>query len=131
MQLGKDTGSVMNHLFSRQTKGQPVPVVGMGATLLGWTDRYAGTIVRVIQDKRGRYIVTVQEDEAKIVSGSDYDGSAVYEYSPNPLNCKHHFRFEEGKGWRGVSLADNGRVKLQESYGLKIGVREQYRDPSF
>lgn len=64
MRLGTQTGSVTNHILSRATIGQPEPTVGMGATLLGWTDRHACTIVEVSME-RDRIVVTVQEDNAK------------------------------------------------------------------
>ena len=32
MKLGTETGSMTNHIYSRATKGQPDPAVGMGAT---------------------------------------------------------------------------------------------------
>ena len=35
MKLGSQTGSVINHLYSRAVIGQPKPKVGMGCTLLG------------------------------------------------------------------------------------------------
>ena len=44
MNLGTETGSVMNHLMSRMVRGEPAPRVGMGATLLSWTDRHAATV---------------------------------------------------------------------------------------
>jgi primosomal protein N' len=58
MKLGAQTASLTNHLQSRATIGQPEPTVGMGATLLGWTDRYAGTIVEVLPQKNGSVILT-------------------------------------------------------------------------
>jgi hypothetical protein len=43
MHLGTQTGSLTNHLYSRIKLPSEVKV-GDGATLLGWTDRYAGTV---------------------------------------------------------------------------------------
>lgn len=131
MRLGTETGSVINHLMARGTRGEPEPTVGMGATLLSWTDRHAGTIVAVEKDGAGRYVVTVREDKARVVSGSTFDGSAAYEYEPDPDGFEHMFRREEGKGWRGVRRGVGRRLKLAEGYGLRIGARESYRDPSF
>lgn len=38
MKLGTQTGSTTNYLMSG-VKGQPAPEIGMGVTLLHWTDR--------------------------------------------------------------------------------------------
>ena len=74
MRPGTDTGSAMNALYSRMTKGQPEPVVGMGATILAWTDRYAATIASV-EGEPGRWVVGVQEDDMnrKISFAPTYD----------------------------------------------------------
>ncbi len=50
MKLGTQTGSVINHLHSRAVIGQPEPVVGMGATMLLWSDRRACTITNNINN---------------------------------------------------------------------------------
>lgn len=83
MKLGSQTGSVTNHIISRAVIGQPEPVVGMGCTLLGWTDRHAATITFVTID-RGRRILWVKEDRATVISGSAHNGTAQYAYERNP-----------------------------------------------
>jgi hypothetical protein len=134
MKLGTQTGSVINHLYAAGTKGQPEPVVGMGATILHWTDRSAGTIVAVETDKQGRYVVKVQGDHWKIISGTEQNGSAAYEYSPNPKGGISTFRFEDGR-WCELRLnRDSGRlnkVARGNGNGLTIGRRDRYYDPSF
>jgi hypothetical protein len=113
-------------------KGQPDPVVGMGATLLSWTDRHAATIVEVGKDKQGRWIVTVQDDNAKRTDNNGFSEVQVYEYTRNPNGSKSMFRYEDGKGWRSVCRNAKGRVVLTESgNGLRIGDREKYHDYSF
>ncbi|MBI0325563.1 hypothetical protein [Burkholderia plantarii] len=44
---------LVNHLQARAVIGQPEPVVGMGVTILAWTDRYAGTIVKIEKLRSG------------------------------------------------------------------------------
>lgn len=133
MKLGTQTGSVINHLHSRATIGQPVPVVGMGATMLLWSDRSACTITNV-QQVRGKTIVTVQKDYATVVAGSSHDGSAEYRYSRNPGGSENHFRREDDGRWQQVIINRQtgrwGKV-TGGGCGLRIGERDEYRDPSF
>jgi hypothetical protein len=133
VKLGTETGSVINHLYAAGTKGQPDPEVGMGATVLHWTDRHAGTIVAAEQDKQGRWVIQVQGDHAKVVSGSTYNGSAQYEYSANPNGGIDRFRFENGR-WCELRLNhESGRLNKVKGggHGLVIGRRDEHYDPSF
>ena len=131
LKAGTQTGSLMNHLYSRATKGQPEPVVGMGATLLSWTDREAATIVEVTKTKSGAWLIAVQEDNAQRIDSNGFSESQEYEYSPNPEAAKQWFRFEEAKGWRSVRQGEKGRWKLTGGGGLLIGSRRKYHDFSF
>lgn len=131
MKLGSETGSVINHLFSRAVVGQPEPEVGMAATRLGWSDRYAATIVEVFQHGKHTF-VAVQHDIAKVVAGSTQDGSAKYEYSRNPSAHKHIYRRENDGVWTPVFKdEDTKRWRKTCGAGLRIGEREEYRDPHF
>lgn len=137
MKLGSETGSVINHLQSRATVGQPKPEVGMGATVLLWTDRHAATIVDVTEiggSKRWLYEIKVQRDRAEVVTSSSHDGSAEYVYARNPRSARVVFRRErEGGRWRQMRVSDKGNYVLCTGggRGLRIGEREEYRDPSF
>ena len=145
MRLGTQTNSLVNHLHARAVIGQPEPVVGMGVTLLGWTDRYAGTIVEVTPITKGRVLVHVTRDDSKVVAGSAHDGSAEYEFVSRPDGARDTFRREEDGTWQQVyrqvlEWDDDGRAtKLSSRWkkfpgggkGLRIGEREEYRDPRF
>ena len=131
MKLGTQTGSIVNHLHSRAVIGQPEPAVGMGATMLLWSDRCACTIINV-QQVRGKTIVTVQTDRATVTAGSSHDGSAVYSYARNPQGSEHHFRREDDGRWQQVVInRQTGRWGKASGRGLRIGERDEYRDPSF
>ena len=134
MKLGSQTGSVINHLYSRAVIGQPKPKVGMGCTLLGWTDRHAGTITKVTEycGKVWLYEIEVANDDAKIVKGSAFDGTAEYEYTPG-AGCHHRFAFHRKRQeWIGVIRNPvTGKLNQARGYGLRIGERETYYDPSF
>jgi hypothetical protein len=133
LRAGTDTGSLMNHLQSRMTKGQPKAEVGMGATLLGWTDRYAATIVAVEGDGLSAgTIITVQNDRARVVSGSTMDGSAEYEYERNPNAPTRLFRLSRKGFWEGVFRnPETGRWNKSGNGVCRIGGRQEYRDPHF
>jgi hypothetical protein len=109
-------GSVNNRINEHGTS--PTPAVGDGATIFGYTDRYAGTVVAV----KGA-TVTVREDNASWeMWPSGYakaDG-----FTPNP----------NGRTWtvtlRHVKGGTLWRVKGSND-GVRFGVRQAYRDPHF
>ena len=112
MRLGSETGSVMNHLFTASRQAEPV--VGMGATMCAWTDRHAGTIVKVTRTQ-----VHVQEDNAVRIDSNGTSEQQTYAYSPNPNAPVIVFR-KTKRGYRSKC-----------GYGLLIGVRREYYDFSF
>lgn len=112
------TNSVTNAIlaFSRQ----PKPEVGMGATIVMYTDLYPATIVEVTHSS-----VTIQEDVATRTDKNGLSESQDYTYTTNPKARREVF-----------SLRDTGRYvkRGQPTNGgthLVIGTREQYVDPSF
>lgn len=92
----------------------------MGATLCGWSDRHAATIVEVRNEKT----IVVQRDNAKVVKGSIHDGSAEYEFSSNTEAGKMIYTLRKNGRWvlKGDSL--NGS-------GVGVGFRCEYYDPHF
>ena len=90
--------------------------IGMGGSISCWTDANPVTVV-AIKGKR----VGIQEDDWKIVKGSEFDGSAEYEYSPNTTSRIRWF-----------SIRKNGRLKeVGGSMNLFLGHRRRYYDPHF
>ena len=140
MKLGSQTGSVTNHIYSRATKGQPHPVVGMGATILLWTDRHAATITRVyeVRCRVGKAVqsllhVEVQQDIAARTDSNGFSESQAYDYQPNPKAHVEYYRFQDGR-WRQLERSEkNGHaLKLVNGgHGLRIGDRQEYCDPCF
>lgn len=98
---------------------QVTPEVGMGATWSPWTDCYPCTIVVVTP----RTLVT-RDDEYEVVGGSILDGSAKYEYSPNPEGSEKVWTLRKNGRWVRQGETMNGR-------SLTIGIRRAYRDPSY
>jgi hypothetical protein len=153
MKLGTETGSVINHLQSRAVIGQPEPEVGMGVTLLHWTDRSAGTIVAVKTVGKA-LIIEITEDDAKVVAGSSFDGTAEYEFTSRPDASRLMYRREANGKWVRVGFKVTDYVQKEHvnvdgtkemrtrpvmskrlskigGAGLVIGQRDAYRDPSF
>ena len=116
MKLGTETGSLINHLASRASA--PLPAVGMGATILAWSDRYAATIIYV---SASRKLVRVQHDRSRRTDNNGaFTEAQSYEYSRDPNGSVETYRLGK-RGWR----AQGGGC------GLLIGHREEYRDPHF
>ena len=121
MKLGTETGSLVNCLYNSATKIPPK--VGMGATVLGWTDRHAGTITQVTEDG----LFTVQEDKATRTDQNGMSEAQTYEYEPDPNGRLYHFspvRRGNSKG----QIRENGR---KDGSGVLIGERRKYHDFSF
>lgn len=133
MKLGTETGSLVNHLFSRATNGQTRPHVGMGATVLSWTDRHAATIVsvRTLNYKRWTVVVGVQEDDARRVDSNGMSESQEYVYSPRPDAPVRYWACAANGRWDSVRMNERGRLVKAGSGGLVIGRRETYHDFSF
>lgn len=113
LKLGIETGSMTNHIYS--SANQIEPAIGMGATILCWTDRRAATIVKVEAD-----CIHVQEDKAKRVDKNGMSESQQWQHEPDAEAPIRVF-FKTKKGWREPK---NGK-------GLLIGKRDHYYDFSF
>lgn len=114
MKLGIETSSLANHLLSGSV-GAPTPEVGMGATILMWTDRHAATIVKVTPTQ-----VHVQRDRVVRVDSNGMSESQSYRYEVDPTAEVEVFR-----------LTKNGYRKPGGGHGLRIGDRREYHDFSF
>lgn len=119
MRLGTDTNSFTNYMLSG-TKGQPTPEVGMGATVLCWSDRHAYTIVEVSAKRIG-----VQRDNASRVDGGRMSESQQYEYTPNLNATVEYFTLRKNGAWIKEGNAMKGGTQI------RIGDRREYYDFSF
>lgn len=128
LKLGSETGSLVNHLYSRMVDGEPQPYVGMPATLLSWSDRYPATVIDVNVKKA--YIV-VQQDEVKVTSGSFWEGNAVCEFSPNPEGSQLIYKKNRKGFWVIHEWSEKGRLVQRKGQGLMLGKKEYYYDPHF
>jgi hypothetical protein len=114
MNLGTETASVVNNIMSSAV-GAPTPEVGMGCTILKWSDRVAATIIKVTAKT-----IDVQEDLATRIDNNGMSESQRYTYERDPKGTIRVFRLTKN-GWR---LSGGG-------WGLGIGYRQSYHDYSF
>jgi len=114
MKLGTETGSLMNHIMS-QCGNATDPKIGMGCTMLSYTDRHAGTIVKMTPKS-----ITVQEDKAIRLDKNGMSESQQYEFAADPNGRRETFR-----------LRKNGEYVSTGGRRLLIGKRDKYHDYSF
>lgn len=95
-----------------------VPVVGMPASICSLSDRHPATVIAV--NKSGKKL-TVRKCEWKVISGSEHDGSAQYEYSEDPEGAEYVFSLRKDGRW----------VEEKGSNRLSLGHRSRYYDPHF
>ncbi len=122
LRAGTQTGSLINHLMSGSA--MPEPEVGMGVTILCWTDRKPATIVEVIKTKAGKVkAIAIQADNYESISGSVFEETVEYKYAPNPDAVKEIYTLRGNGAW-----AKPGSPARNH---LLIGQREKYYDPHF
>ncbi len=102
----------------KSTTSNPMPTIGMGATIQVGSDRYPGTVIQVTQN--GRRVV-IQEDDATRTDNNGMSESQEYTYQTNP-NGRLYI----------ATLRKDGRYRLMgEKTPVYIGKRNKYYDFSF
>jgi|SRR5262252_5331264 len=115
MKIGRDTNSLTNYLMSG-TKGQPTPTVGMGVTILHWTDRSAGTITRVSPSGKTFWW---KPDTAIRTDSNGMSDMQEYRYEPNPDATESRATLTKSGAWK------------SDGYQLRLGDRRAYHDYTF
>lgn len=129
LKLGTQTGSLINHFMSSDSA--KTPEVGMGATLLSWTDRTPATVQRVF--KIGKCVaIEVTLDDYKRIDENGVSEIQEYEYTTNPNGSKRTYKLTE-RGWKCVWLnpSTNRYIIKDSTGGIALGRRERYYDFSF
>jgi hypothetical protein len=123
LNLGKETGSLVNHILSSSNFKDPV--AGDAATVLHWSDRTPATVSHWFAKSQ---VVELREDRAIC---TNYE-TQEYTYEPSDTGATYHFKREKNGTWVQVYLnRTTGRWIKCKGSGLVIGRREKYRDPSF
>ena len=116
--------------MSRSVIGEPTPEIGMGATMLSWTDRNPATIVSVFNKGKTLYI-GVFEDDATRTDNNGYSESQSYEFSFNPKSGMRYYRKNARGTWEGAHInPETGRF-VKGCGSIAIGQRSKYWDPCF
>jgi hypothetical protein len=103
-----------NYLLSAR-KGQPAPEVGMGVTILRWTDRDPGTITRVSPSGKSFWF---REDLAERTDGGSMSEYQEWAFTADAKAPEQMARLTKA-GWRVRGTA------------VRVGSREKYYDFSF
>lgn len=110
--LGRLTGSVVGY-YMPNAYGKPE--VGMGATLVMWSDRHAYTITRVSASGKTFWM---KRDIAKRIDNNGMSEMQDYEFTPNPNAHEECVRMTK-RGW------------MSRGQLVRVGYRSEYYDFSF
>ncbi len=121
----KAYGDLMNRLL--ETVGPPKPEVGMGATTLMWSDRNAGTIVRIIaKSKLGSATrIAWKQDKATRTDDNGQSDSQDYIYEYDDSAPEEIFSLRRSGRWVRQGESDKNGT------GLIIGIRDEHYDYGF
>jgi len=115
-------GSLINSIIGSNLE----PEVGMGATILLWTDRQAGTIVGIDFNQRGvAKKVYVQRDKTVRLDGRGMTDAQEWGYDPDPDGIIEAFRRVTRGRRKGEFVMTDGGARLL------VGYRDHYHDFSF
>ena len=130
-------GSLVNRM-SEDYKS-PVPEIGMGATVLGYSDRHAYTIVKVDKDGKRAWMTA---DTALRDDTWDYYKQNYVGYTSNFTSSdRREIRICNDERWREVNSVwrtikdhpEGGKwgTSTQGASIVLLGSRSEYQDPSF
>jgi hypothetical protein len=109
------------NVILKNYKSNTVPCVGMGATILGYSDRHAATVVHVENSK----LIGVRQDTATRVDNNGMSENQEYVYEENLHASIQWFSLRKNGKWiREGEKLKNGTVLL-------LGERDEYYDFSF
>ena len=92
--------------------------VGDGVSVVMWSDRRAATVIHKTAAR-----ITIQWDRSVVVKGSTQDGSAQYDYLPNPDGIVETYSLRKNGRWVRTGDSSTGCY-------LVTG-RCEYHDPHF
>lgn len=109
----------MNQIIENNYKSAP-PQVGMGATELWYSDRYAYTVIQVVSSRK----IVVQRDRAVRTDNNGMSDAQSYRYEADPNGKTHTLTLRKDGHWRRLGDGKNGNVFM-------IGGRDEHHDYSY
>lgn len=116
----KAYGNLMNRIA--ESSQMPEPKVGMGATIIMYSDRHACTVVATFVSGK---TVQVKQDKAIRTDENGMSEAQSYRYEPNPSAKLREFSKRKNGQWVEVGQSQNNGPTLM------IGERDEYHDYSF
>lgn len=122
-----EESEMINELISQQVIGQPEPVVDMGCTVLGYSDRSPATIVSVEKTKDS-YLIGIEYDRYEF----DHE-TQQYVYSRSNSGYVTYFKCKSlnDQWFNVVKNETTGRWLKRDYLKLRIGERDRYFDREF
>jgi hypothetical protein len=131
MKLGTQTGSLFNHIMSNTSVKEIIPGK-TGATLLGWSDRHAATVIDVFTKGVFDYIVVQRDKATRVETKNLMSDTQTYTYEADPEGQISTFRIGKTGNFEQVYInEDTGRYVKANVGGLLVGKRKHYFDYSF
>lgn len=129
MNLSQPTNSLQSNIMHASVKGAPVPTVGMGVTILCWTDRYVGTINKVINEKEFHFTI----DETVADKSKDCSmGHQNWIHTPQPDGAKRIAMMGRDGRWYEARKTKTGRMSVSKKcQPLAVGFKNYNYDWSF
>ena len=114
-------GSITNRIDERVRSEKPV--VGMGVTHYGWSDRDPYEVIEVIDDRH----IVVRALDYKRVDNNGFSECQEYEYTSNPNNPTERLYLNNKGRW----VRRVGTRGVDNYGGWRLGKAEKYYDFSF
>lgn len=129
MNLSKPTNSLQSNIMHAAVAGAPAPTVGMGVTILYWTDRRAGTIVEVVSENE---IVFTEDDTVADKSKPCQMGHQNWIHTPQPNGPRMTAKKGRDGRWYLARKTKTGRLSVNKKcLPLAVGYKEHHYDWSF
>lgn len=123
-------GSLINHLAANSKHKFEMPKVGDGVTFYSWSDRHAGTVVKIVDEKK--MIIAITNDKTTRIDKNGMSESQEYKYETQWEGTPRYFKWDVKKSqWRRVEQNEKGRWVLGSQQTISIGSRMAYHDFSF
>jgi hypothetical protein len=129
MNLSKPTNSLQSNIMHAAVNGAPAPTVGMGVTILMWTDRRVGTIVEVVSDSE---VIFTEDDTVADKTKDCPMGHQNWINTPKPDGFRQTAKKGKDGKWYIPHRTPTGRMSVNKScQPVAVGFKHYYHDWSF